>query len=213
VIIVEGPDGGGKSRLVRRLADSLQMGVAEKVVGSDTNPLTDLAAWTEDNVHLGFQHRIFDRHRLISEPIYGPATRSKQDPKFCDLGWVNEMMWAFYQCRPIIIYCIPALETVRENVYREDTDNVAVASRINAIYAAYVARATLDFCRGVGRLYNYETTRYDEVLEWTKFKLEERPSRDAAARALRSFPTPRQAVHPEAVRGGRRRAADPRGLA
>jgi nicotinamide riboside kinase len=204
VIIIEGPDGSGKSTLVNKLAQELRLPVADKVVASDTTAMTDLVKWTEDNVARGFQPTIFDRHRLISEPIYGPILKPRQDPSFCDLSWLSQQLWLFYGCKPVIIYCLPDIRTVRANVAREDTDNSVVASRIAAIYAAYVNRATLDFTRGVGRLYNYETTRFDDIVGWVNFKLDGRISTDDRVR----LPFPRtEGIHSGTDDGGRRPAA------
>lgn len=179
MLIVEGPDGSGKTTLVRRLQKDLGLPVAPRVVGSDTIALVDLAQWTEQNVAGGFQRTIFDRHRLISEPIYGPVLRGRQDPKFIDPKWLSDQVWRFYALEPVIIYCLPDIRTVWKNVLNEDTDNAAVAniSVIEAIYAGYVNRATMDFSRGVGRLFNYETTMYVDVLEWTKNRLEDHRDR------------------------------------
>ena len=175
MLIVEGPDGSGKTTLIQRLSQDLKIPIAPKVVASDMTPLTDLARWTEENTAQGFQRLMFDRHRLISEPIYGPATKAKQDPRFSDLGWLQEQMMLFYNARPLIVYCLPPLEFVRQNVARIDSDNAAVAGRIGAIYAGYVSRWAIDGSRGVGRLYNYRTTRYEEILGWYKIHLENRP--------------------------------------
>jgi len=209
MIIVEGPDGSGKSTLVDRLAQTLRLPVASKVVGADTQPLLNIRQWTESNVEKGFQPVIFDRHRLISEPIYGPAMRKRQDAEFYDLGWLSDMMWRFYQANPVIIYCLPDILTVRENVLREDTDNAAVKEHIVAIYAGYVARASMDFTRGVGRLYNYKTTRFDDIVGWVNFKLEGKVSDDHRIR----LPFPRnEGVHPgsdhRGLRPSARRSAD-----
>lgn len=199
MIIVEGPDGSGKSTLVDRLSRTLKLPVAGKVVGSDTQPLLDIKKWTEDNVSKGFQPVIFDRHRLISEPIYGPAMRRRQNGEFYDLTWLSDMMWRFYQAKPILIYCLPDILTVRMNVLDEGTDNAAVRDHIAAIYAGYVARASLDFTRGVGRLYNYKTTKLDDIVSWINFKLEGRVTDDHRVQ----FPGPRsEGVHPGADHRG-----------
>lgn len=181
MLIVEGPDGSGKSCLVRRLSHDLRLPIAPRVVKSDTTAMVDLAAWTESNIDQGFQRVIFDRHRLISEPIYGPVLRGRQVAKFMDLGWMGDMTWRFYALNPIIIYCMPAIETIWRNVNRVETNNSAVNTQevTEALYAGYVNRATLDFSRGVGRLYNYEVNLYDDLLRWTKFKLEEQNDRAA----------------------------------
>lgn len=209
MIIVEGPDGSGKSVLASLLAQKLRLPVANKVVGSDTQPLTDLVKWTEDNVAQGFQPTIFDRHRLISEPIYGPILKERQDPSFCDPSWLSQQLWLFYGCKPVIIYCLPDIRKVRANVAREDTDNSVVQGRIAAIYAAYVNRATLDFTRGVGRLYNYETTKLDDLVGWINMNLEGKVTDDQRVR----FPLPRaeaqggQGIHPGSDDRGLRSAA------
>jgi hypothetical protein len=200
VIIIEGPDGGGKSTLVQLLSERLKLPVADKVVASDTTAMVDLVKWTEENVEKGFQRTIFDRHRLISEPIYGPILKPRQDPSFGDLAWMSDMVWRFYQAKPIVIYCLPDIHTVRANVLREDTDNSVVQNRIAAIYVSYVNRAALDFTRGVGRLYNYKTTRLDDIVGWVNLKLMERAPDD------RAVFFPRQADS-EAVDRGRNEAA------
>jgi hypothetical protein len=172
MLIVEGPDGAGKTSLIRRLSADLRWPVAPKVVASDTTPMVNLGAWVDANTQQGFQRKIFDRHRLISEPIYGPSTRSQQDQNFLDLGWVAEMNWRFYTAKPILIYCIPSLETVRRNVIN-DPNNAAIAKRITAIYSSYVTRASVDFTSAStsAKLYNYETTLYEDVLNWTRREL------------------------------------------
>src|SRR5690349_733275 len=174
MIVLEGPDGAGKTSLAEKLSKDLGIPIAPKVVASDMTPLTDLARWTELNVSRGFQRVIFDRHRIISEPIYGPATKVRQNPNFCDPGWVAEMTNRFYSADPIIIYCLPSLNDVRNNVNNPNTDNSAIRGRITAVYAGYVTRAALDLDRGVGRIYNYRTTKYDDVMEWTRRELNKR---------------------------------------
>lgn len=182
MLIVEGPDGSGKSTLVRRLSKDLNLPVASRVVSADTTALVDLAEWTERNVAAGFQHTIFDRHRLVSEPIYGPILRPRQETKFLDFGWMSNVVWQFYQAKPVIIYCMPDLRTVWANIVDPDTDNSVFQGRyseVEAIYAAYINRAVHDATRGVGRLYNYKSTVYADVLGWAQQKME-----DARDRAL-----------------------------
>ena len=198
MLIVEGPDGAGKSILAEKLSRDLRMPIATKVVGADTQPLLDLGKWTEDNLNKGFQRMVFDRHRLISEPIYGPATRNNQDVNFLDLGWLADMVHRFYQTQPIVIYCLPDLQVVRANVVREDTDNQVVAGRISAIYAGYVSRAAVDLAQArlPVKVYNYKVTRYEDLLGWAARRFEERAMQDVNRSAFpEQSPASRAAAH------------------
>lgn len=171
ILIVEGPDGSGKSTLVKSLSEVLGLPIEKRVVGADTKPMVPLRAWTERNVYEGFQYKIFDRHRLISGPIYDPVMQRPPSDGFCDLGWVMEMTTVFYAARPIIIYCMPPINTVLRNVHDQATDNGAVNDRTEAIYAGYAQRVALDFSRGVGRLYSYPTTALSDIISYVRKEL------------------------------------------
>lgn len=144
MIIIEGPDGGGKTTLIRQLQERYGLSVAPRVVSKDTEPMVDLVAWVEENLNNGFQHAIFDRHRLISEPIYGPILRQKQQPGFDNLIQLAYWTKRFYAIEPLIIYCLPPLEVVRANV-TGDPDNTKVADKIDQIYAAYCHRISIEW--------------------------------------------------------------------
>lgn len=155
MIIVEGPDGAGKTTLVEQLSTRLRLPVAPRVVSKETEAMVDLKVWVEQNVALGFQPKIFDRHRLISEFIYGPLKRREQEPGFNDLEWVQEMMFKFYATNPIIIYCLPDLTTVKANLLG-DADNLAVNELTDQLYTSYLHRASLDLIH-----YNTNTHLFD----------------------------------------------------
>jgi len=143
VLIVEGPDGAGKTTLIKKLQAQFGLEVAPRVVSKDAEALVDLKHWVEDNVITAPHKLIFDRHRLISEPIYGPVLRGEQQPGFIDTHWMTAMLGQFYAGEPLIIYCLPPLETVKANI-ADDPDNMVVKDHIEGIYAAYTARAALD---------------------------------------------------------------------
>lgn len=144
MIIVEGPDGAGKSTLIKELRAEFRLPIADRVVSKKTEAMTDLVDWTEKNLSKGFQLEIFDRHRLISEPIYGPILRDKAQPGFDDIEWLHKMMFQMYHIvKPVIIYCIPDYGTVWENV-RDDSDNEVVRDRIYSIWSLYLTKAVTD---------------------------------------------------------------------
>lgn len=160
MLIFEGPDGGGKTTLIKMFQKAIpDIEVAPRVVSKDTNALVDLQDWVEQNLSQGFQYKIFDRHRLISEPIYGPLLRSRPEPGFSDVWWLRERLRQFYELKPVIIYCLPPEEVVHRNIIN-DPDNSAVALRIHGIYSAYVARAAMDgiLSPGITRVWDY--TKY-----------------------------------------------------
>lgn len=185
MIIVEGPDGAGKTTLIEQLKERYGLEVAPRVVTKGAEAMTDLKVWVEENLAQGFQYRIFDRHRLISEFIYGPLLRQQQQPGFTDLTWSWLQLEKLYgEIRPFIIYCLPPLETVAENVYLSGDENKVVLDHIEAMYTAYVHRASLDLIHNRGRVIVWDYT--------TDFMLEDDPLRffdhymaDAKERAQR----------------------------
>jgi hypothetical protein len=144
VIVVEGPDGAGKTTLIETLSDLLDLPVAPRVVSKDAEAMVNLVHWTERNVTEGFQPIIYDRHRLISEPIYGPILREYPEPGFDDPMWLYEMNTKFYNfCTPVIIYCLPPVVAVINNI-ESDPDNRVVKSSIERIYALYANKAATE---------------------------------------------------------------------
>lgn len=144
MIVVEGPDGGGKTTLIKDLSEYWGVPVAPRVVSKDAEAMVDLKQWVADNLKKGWHSTIYDRHRLVSETIYGPILRpSKPEPGFDDTAWLTMSLKRFYQIQPIIIYCLPPLEVVKANVM-DDPDNLVVRDRISAIYAMYQTRAAID---------------------------------------------------------------------
>jgi hypothetical protein len=169
MIIIEGPDGAGKSTLVQHLSVKYKIPVADKVVDENTNPIhDDLKHWTEANLKRGLQWMIFDRHRLISEPIYATAMGRPPQPGFDDLGWFGARMIDFTRIRPFIVYCLPAFEVVKSNIVN-DEKNMVISPMISSIYAAYVAYAAGDIARGQAVHFDYghdsDYSRIDMLLD------------------------------------------------
>ena len=144
MLIVEGPDGAGKTTLINQLQQHFPtLEVAPRVVTKDAEAMTDLKEWVKQNLEEGWQWKIFDRHRLISEFIYGPLLREAQEPGFNDLVWAYNSLSKLEELYPLIIYCLPPLETVKANLHG-DPDNKVVEGRVEALYTSYVHRAALD---------------------------------------------------------------------
>lgn len=158
MIVVEGPDGAGKSTLIERLKLDLGLPVADRSMTGDLRPLKAMGEWIEECVNAGFQDKIYDRFALISGPLYAPIMDDKyQLNLYNSAQWMFDMHWRFYRrCKPVIIYCLPPIAEVRDNVRRGD-DNEAVKDKIERIYQAYVVRAALD--HGYPDSYLFDYTR------------------------------------------------------
>lgn len=154
MLIVEGPDGGGKTTLVNLLANLLEWRVNPRVVNKDTTITegTSLMQWVDTNLDNGFQQLIFDRHRLISEPIYGPLFRGGLQDGFDNVAWFSSRWDRFIHIRPLVIYCLPPLEVVTKNVIR-DPDNKEVSPLIAQIYWQYWTMANR--CSPMAIIYDY----------------------------------------------------------
>lgn len=146
MIVIEGPDGAGKSTLIEKLSRELDIPVAPRVVSKDAEAMVDLQAWVHDNLEAGWQNTIFDRHRLISEPIYGPALRSDPQPGFDDPLWFYEELTRFYLINPLVVYCLPPREVCWLNVLKGDDNRIFHGNPqgFNQIYGAYFNKAFTD---------------------------------------------------------------------
>ena len=137
MIVVEGPDGAGKTTLINVLAETFDLPIEERVVSKETKALTDLRVWTDRNLEAGFVFKLFDRHRLISDPVYRWAIPTKQpDKDLYEVNWLEKSLERFQDIDPIIIFCMPPLETVMANLL-DDPDNREVVSHILRIYYSY----------------------------------------------------------------------------
>lgn len=164
MIIIEGPDGGGKTTLVKQLSHTLGIPVAPKVVDSDTRAMVDLRQWTDQNLDKGFHRTIYDRHRLISEPIYSSVLSDRQlDERFWEPQWFQAAMTKLIvMIQPIVVYCMPPFATVWNNV-RGDSQNVIVSPRIRGLYNAYLNRMTLDLSA-----FKFDYTAADADVQFNK---------------------------------------------
>lgn len=158
MIIVEGPDGAGKTTLINRLSEYLKLPISPRVVSKQAEAMVDMKQWVDNNLAAGKQNMLFDRHRLISDPIYSTVLRRHNSPGFEDIHWMMPRVNALYRMKPAIVYCLPPLEVVMANV-KDDPDNVVVAATIEQVYGAYVAKAAMDLALAPGSVWIWDFTR------------------------------------------------------
>lgn len=189
MIIVEGPDGAGKTTLIEWIETAFGLTREPRVVGSDTIAMVDLKAWVEEHNGIGWARpapKLYDRHRLISEFIYGPIMGRPPEPGFDDLGWVANELIHFYNHKPILIYCLPPIDYVRRNVRRADTDNSAVENRTDGLWVSYSRMLANDFLFADAFHWDYTETSYGSLFRHIQAELRKRAYPDVAG----SFSSP-----------------------
>ena len=70
MIIVEGPDGAGKTTLVEQLERDWGLTRERKQTSAQAVSLMPPGAWIEEQLDMGFGMRLYDRFALISSPLY-----------------------------------------------------------------------------------------------------------------------------------------------
>jgi GTPase SAR1 family protein len=163
MVIVEGPDGAGKTTLIRQLAHDTEVPVHEKAVPSTGPDPRTLWDWTHrDMANWGDEVYLYDRHPLVSEYIYGPVIRGHTAEGFDRPSAHGLRLRLEGQC--LLILCLPPAATVRANVANEEIEQMdGVFDRIDTIYGLYnTLRATWN---GWYKLHDYtDPASYLQVL-------------------------------------------------
>lgn len=174
-VIVEGPDGGGKSTVVkylstitdtpvaRRISDS-RLGVKGKDLAryvdgdmgqwanyTSADPVINRSAFSD--MSSTTPSRLYDRYPLISEPIYGLHVRKSPQPAFLT-RWYHEAWQKFLAFDPLVIWCLPPYDEVAKNVI-PGRDMDGVWSNLLPLYRAY----TFEAMRFPGKSLHYDYTQ------------------------------------------------------
>lgn len=173
MIVIEGPDGAGKTELATRLSAELEIPVEPKAVNGDAQTITDMGAWVENALSQGFGRRLYDRFSLISELVYAPSMGRPWKPPHHLRSWLVNQLARFYAIQPVIIYCMPQFHTCLKNVKADETNRVVQDwVLMQHIYQLYEARLALDLAisNATVRVWDYEydaDTGYFESLVTT----------------------------------------------
>jgi adenylate kinase family enzyme len=109
-IIVEGPDGAGKSTLAKELAEIL--GYRYQTTGGALDTPEALANKVEECMESGV---VYDRHPLISDMVYKAALGKDL------LCYPSIMIDALYNWAPIVIYCrLNDIQAMADNMVRSN---------------------------------------------------------------------------------------------
>lgn len=139
-VIVEGCDGTGKTNLTQRILERYpQLSMHERASSSKGGPVSNLDGWTvNDALSMGSQPMsVYDRHPIISEPIYGPICRGKVPGAFNNESWVYATRRAVAEFT-IVIWCIPPWRNVNTNIYNTQSNQMGgVMLNARRIYDTY----------------------------------------------------------------------------
>lgn len=139
MILLEGPDGSGKSTLVTELLQRFpQLTVHPKFVPSsgvgDRTEIYDKVC--EDTAHfIERPIQIYDRHPMISEYVYGPVVRNHLPQEWQSPS--ARLMRGIIANHALVVWCLPGLETVKQNI-SQDRDMDGVVDNIAQIYNTYL---------------------------------------------------------------------------
>lgn len=138
MIIVEGPDGAGKSHLVQKLSAELHLPVHERASHGVEGPIANHYDWAHrDVVTMADQElAIYDRHPLISEYIYGPICRGILPPAFATSN--AHVLVRMMAPRVLVVLCRPPNERLKSSVSVQ-RDMPGVTENVERIAAAYDA--------------------------------------------------------------------------
>ncbi len=135
MIIVEGPDGSGKSTLIDQLLASIPELELKKRHANTHGPITDLVQWIEED-RFSEPNMLYDRHPLISEPIFGGIIRGNLEGRFNDPAWLMAAYESMIYRQAMVIFCLPPISVVQANVERSEQMDM-VSQLTGPIYQAY----------------------------------------------------------------------------
>ena len=137
MILVEGTDGTGKSTLISQLSEELNIPIHARASHSVDGPVANLFEWTYNDVHTWPEQplSIYDRHPLISEPIYGTLCRGKIAEGLT--GYPATTLTRILHRHALLIVCQPEDFSVVQANAQKEAQMEGVISNLQQIYWAY----------------------------------------------------------------------------
>ena len=135
-IILEGPDGAGKTTLASDLQGHFpEMEMHPRFCTSRGGPIENLAEAVYRDTRGTPSHYIYDRHPVISDYVYNAAIPGRFfSPEFLSapMGRIRERIAQ----TSLVIWCLPPLENVVHNIHEEEQMS-GVHGNIRKIYELY----------------------------------------------------------------------------
>lgn len=174
MIIVEGPDGSGKSTLVSQIELDWGLVRERRAVSSAAESLVPIGEYIETELNRGFGMRLYDRFALISSPMYMMLPNRTFVFPMTDYDWLRAQYYKMKRLDPVIIYCLPPFEEVMANLEREDNSGGKVLANAEQIYLNYVAFAAREYSSSI-MVWDYtkpDTLRLANLIRWAQARVE-----------------------------------------
>lgn len=165
-IVVEGMDGSGKDTLIDSLRRFFPDHTLHRRASTSLGgPVADIAAWAATDIRtMDAQPKsIYNRHPIISEPIYAPYRQVNGGLK---PPWTNPVWVGTYRrlmaVEAVVVVCQPSFEVVRENLKRSgpDAHMPGVLENMGFLYQAYAQLVWPGACIR----YDYKTSSVEPLV-------------------------------------------------
>lgn len=149
--------------MVKALCREWGVDAEPRAATSEGGPNVDLIAYVEQaESNLATPRRsVYDRHPVISENIYGPIIRGSSGLGH-RIDWLRRRRRGL-QRKAFVVWCLPPLATVIDNVDQSDVQMAGVDKHITGIYAGYVNAVA-----SWPELDNFSGTQLCAVYDYTK---------------------------------------------
>lgn len=177
MIVVEGPDGSGKTELCRYIAEEFGFEYRRAPsLSSTTGPDEAAVEWFAEQLQGDTgDNGVYDRVFIISEPIYQLATPGR--PLLRDDKYMTMALRRFISQVDLLIFCLPPWETARQNLSNIGRDQLAGVDmlQLEKIHWAYGYQASM-----------FARILYERVTLWDYTRMSHDHIREAVSELVRS---------------------------
>jgi hypothetical protein len=173
-LIIEGMDGSGKDTLINTLMAYKHWDKApqlhDRASTSLGGPLPRLDEWVIRDMEGMPSQRfsIYNRHPLISEPIYAPyrLVNRGMSGLFATPSWVQAQRKELCKSA-VVVWCVPSWQTVHTNLMKAPMSHMpGVIQNAHQLYVSYIR--TINEWKGPYVRYNYETIPVRKLITYVR---------------------------------------------